>query len=139
MNAFQNNALDALERRCAFYSTPAMLDNPFHPAGFKGTWAITDHKLIPDMLRSYLQRHFGVMRLNRVPLVDINSQLNSVWTGPGSLETIFREEYAMQQSGREIKFSLTDLVSVPTVEEDDDLGPLSQFGMMDDELDIPSE
>lgn len=138
MNAFETNALNALESRIAFYSTPAMLDNPFHPAGFKGTWAITEHKLIPDVLRSYLQRYFGVMRLNRVPIADINSQLNSVWTGPGSLEIIFREEYAMQQSGREIKFSLTDLGAVPTVQEDDDLGPLSQFGM-DVELDTESE
>ena len=138
MNAFETNTLNALESRIAFYSTPAMLENTFHPAGFKGTWAITDHKLIPDVLRGYLQRYFGVMRLNRVPIDDINSQLNSVWTGPGSLETIFREEYAMLQSGREIKFSLTDLGTVPTVEENDDIGPLSQFGM-DVELNLDSE
>ena len=137
MTPFELNTLDALERRCAFYSTPAMLDNPHHPAGFKGTWAVTDHKLIPDVLRGYLQRHFGIMRLNRVKIEDINIHLNTVWTGPGSLEQLFREEHAMQVAGREIKFTVSDLGSA--VKDTDDVGPLSSFGLFDNSEEEPEQ
>ncbi len=84
-----------LEDKIAFYNRPELIENPHHPAGFRGTWAFSDHSLIPEVLFGFLQRHFGIMRLRRISLDQINSLMNEVWEGPGSLEKIFRLEQEM--------------------------------------------
>jgi hypothetical protein len=35
-----------LEDKIAFYNRPELVENPNHPAGFRGTWAFSDHSLI---------------------------------------------------------------------------------------------
>jgi hypothetical protein len=56
---------------------------------FDGTFAITDHNLIPGSLLNYLgERFYNTARLSRVPLAEINQALNEVWQGPGSMEHV---------------------------------------------------
>lgn len=65
------------------------IDNPFMVNGFKGTWAISDHNLIPESVVNYIMECFPkVERLKRIPLEDINQVLNEVWEGPGSLDKV---------------------------------------------------
>jgi hypothetical protein len=120
-----------LEDKIAFYNRPELIENPHHPAGFRGTWAFSDHSLIPEVLFGFLQRHFGIMRLRRISLDQINSLMNEVWEGPGSLEKIFRLEQEMILSGKTIKIMPSDVaVKAKVEEEEDDLPdlPLSVFG-----------
>lgn len=132
-----------MEDKIAFYNQPALVDNPYHPAGFRGTWAFSDHSLIPDVLFGFLQRYFGVMRLRRVPLDKINEIMNEVWEGPGSLEKIFRMEQEMRESGKTIRIMPGDVAAkAKTVVDDEELDelpdlPLSVFGneMFEDEDD----
>ena len=121
-----------LENKIEFYSRPEFVDNPYHPAGFKGTFAFSDHSLIPDVFVGFLMRHFGRMRLKRVPISEINDLLNSVWDGPGSLEKIFRLEAELAASGKDIVITPMDYVKSKTFEEDDT--PLA-----DNEYDASSE
>jgi hypothetical protein len=60
------NMDDAVEAKIAFYEKD--IDNRFSVNGFQGTWAFSDHSLIPSVFNGFLQRHFGVMRLKRVKL-----------------------------------------------------------------------
>jgi hypothetical protein len=107
-----------LENKIEFYRKD--IDNPYSVNGFRGTWNISDHTLIPQTLVGYLQRHFGVMRLRRVPMKQINELLNEIWEGPGSLEKIFRLEEELKLSGRDIKFSASDIAKLKQVEVDDE-------------------
>ena len=68
----------ALSTKIAFYNQPRFLDDQYHPAGFKGTFAFSSHNLIPDVFHGFLQRHFGHYRIRRIPLVDINNILNEL-------------------------------------------------------------
>jgi hypothetical protein len=130
--------VETLNDRVAFYSQPDLVDNPHHPAGFAGTWKFSDHDLIPDIFFGFLQRHFGVMRIKRIPLEDINKLMNEVWEGPGSIPKILRLEEEYRLSGKEIKFTASDIAQMKAKEadeedqEDDDL-PLSVFGAEIDE------
>jgi hypothetical protein len=107
-----------IENKIEFYREDT--DNPCSVNGFRGTWNISDHTLIPQTLLGFLTRHFGVMRLRRVPMKQINELLNEVWEGPGSLAKIFRLEEELKLSGRDIKFSASDLAKLKQVEVDDE-------------------
>jgi len=125
-----------LEDKIAFYNRPEMLENIYHPAGFRGTWAFSDHSLIPDVFNGFLQRYFGVMRLRRIPLDKINELMNETWDGPGSLEKIFRMEEEMRANGKPMKILPGDAGMNKTAkkaDDDEDLEqipdlPLSAFG-----------
>ena len=120
-----------IESKINFYNDPRFVDNPFHPAGFRGTWQFSDHSLIPDVFHGFLQRYFGQYKIRRVPLDKINSLLNELWEGPGSLEKIFRLDEELKSSGKKITFTASDLESIKakanTEEEDDD----EMFEMLD--------
>lgn len=82
-------------------------DQPNTLNSFDGEFAITDHELIPTPLRQFLMLSYGTGRLNRVSIEDINSTLNSVWQGPGSLSRIFELEQILMNSS--VNFSQGDL------------------------------
>ena len=109
------------------------IDNPFTVNGFRGTWKFSDHTLIPNTLYPFLSRYFGISRLRRIPLEEINKLMNEVWEGPGSLEKLFRLEAEMRMSGKQIKFDARDFVKEKEQEEDEDEFdiPLSVFGNED--------
>lgn len=105
-----------IENKVNFYEKD--VDNPYSVNGFKGTWNISKHAGIPDVLLGFLQRHFGLMRLSRVKMEEINKVLNDTWEGPGSLKKLFMLEYEMEQSGKDIKIMPGDIAKM--TEEDDD-------------------
>ena len=112
---------DTLNSKIAFYNQPRFVDDPYHPAGFTGTFAFSSHRRIPEIFHAFLQRHFGQYRIRRVPIEDINAIMNELWEGPGSLEKIFRLENDMYNSGKEVKFTAADLaVMKQKLPEDDE-------------------
>lgn len=108
------------------------IDNPFSVNGFRGTWQFSDHTLIPNTLYPFLSRYFGISRLRRIPLEEINKLMNEVWEGPGSLEKLFRLEAEMRMAGKQIKFDARDFAKEKEQEEEDEFDiPLSVFGNED--------
>lgn len=56
---------------------------------FNGTWAISDHNLVPNGVVNYIMECFPkVERFRKIPLDDVNRVLNEVWEGPGSLDKV---------------------------------------------------
>jgi len=110
----------ALEDKIAFYNKPEFVENPAHPAGFKGTFAFSDHDLIPEVFLGFLQRHFGVFRVRKIKLEKINDVLNEVWEGPGSLEKIFRLEYDMYSSNKPVVILPRDIADLKANQVEDD-------------------
>jgi len=72
-------------------------DQPGLLNGFNGTWKFSDHSKISSELRNYLMEAFHpVEKFKRIPLDDINTLMNEVWEGPGSMvkiERLHREMY----------------------------------------------
>mgnify|MGYP000957263133 CR=1 FL=1 len=120
--------MNALEQKIEFYSRD--IDNPFSVNGFKGTWAISDHNLIPDVLHEYLMLYFRESRLTRVSLDKINACLNEVWEGPGSLAQVFAQTVEMRKTGRDITFSSVRTKGA-VIDEDPVDTPISNFGIED--------
>ena len=113
---------DILSSKIAFYNQPRFVDDPYHPAGFTGTFAFSSHRKIPEIFHAFLQRHFGQYRIRRVPIENINAIMNELWEGPGSLEKIFRLENDMYNSGKDVKFTTADIAIMKQKlpEEDED-------------------
>jgi len=101
-----------LEAKIDFYNNPRFLEDPFHPNGFKGTWQFSSHDLIPSVLQGFIQRYFGVYRIRRIPIEQINTLINELWDGPGSLEKIFRLEEDLRASGKDVKFTAADHAAI---------------------------
>ena len=79
-------------------------DQPWLLNGFKGTWAFSDHTLIPEILQEFLIEHFysrlGEERkrhIYSISLDEINAVMNDVWEGPGSMSKISRMIVEMRQ------------------------------------------
>jgi len=109
-----------IESKIEFYNKARFINDPFHPNGFKGTWAFSAHELIPDVFHGFIQRYFGQYRIRRVPLEKINNVLNELWEGPGSLEKVFRLENELKESGKDVKFTTADLASIKAKRTDDE-------------------
>ncbi len=111
-----------VENKMAFYKKDT--DNPYSVNGFAGTWAITDYRRIPEVLIGYLQLKFGQLRMRRIPIEDINEALNELWEGPGSLEHIFRAQSELNASGKDVKFTASDMASIGVKKfDDEDVAP----------------
>ena len=71
------------------YWENAPTDQPWLLNGFKGTWAFSDHSLIPGELNNFIMESFHPEeRMKRISLDDINKLMNDVWEGPGSMVKI---------------------------------------------------
>ena len=71
------------------YWDTAPTDQPWLLNGFNGTWAFSDHNLIPDALRNFIWENFPKHeRFRRIPLDEINALMNDVWEGPGSMSKV---------------------------------------------------
>lgn len=94
-------------------------DQPHSLNGFKGTWAFSDHNLIPDGLRNFIMESFPkVEKFKRISLDQINALMNDVWEGPGSMPKIARltkEMRIARQSG--IDTSAKDTPDVKTIDD----------------------
>ena len=94
-------------------------DQPHLLNGFKGTWAFSDHNLIPDALRNFIIESFPkIERFKRIPLDEINALMNEVWEGPGSMvkiEKLFLEMKSERLS--RIKSGTNDNSDVKTLDD----------------------
>lgn len=108
-----------LESKIEFYSRPKLVEDPYHPAGFRGTWNFSEHSKIPDVLHGFLQRYFGHMRLSRIPIDQINKVMNEVWEGPGSLTKVFQLEEKMRAEGKTVYMSPADYVKAKKYDDDE--------------------
>lgn len=110
------------------------VDKPWLVNGFRGTWKFSDHNLIPSVFNGFLQRYFGVYRIRRIPLDEINRVMNEVWEGPGSLPRVLEMEQQMVAEGRPVHFTASDIAAVKAKRDDDEEDeelfadlPLNQF------------
>jgi hypothetical protein len=113
-----------VESKIKFYEQE--IDNPNAVNGFNGTWAISDHAKLPEVFFGFVQRYFNVSRIKRVPIEEINTLLNSLWEGPGSLEKIFRLENELYITGKDIKLEPVDKIKDRKDAKEADL-PLSNY------------
>ena len=112
----------SVEDKMKFYNKD--IDNPYSVNGFNGTWAISDHRLIPETLIGFLQLYFGQARVRRVPLEQINEVMNDIWEGPGSLKKVFEAEEEMRLAGKDVKMIASDFVKAKFDDLEED-SPLS--------------
>ena len=115
-------------------------EQPWLVNGFKGTWAISEHSLIPSNFLNFLHECFPhVDRLKKVPMDDINRTLNEVWEGPGSVEKILRLTHELRQTVSNI--GPIDLPKKKTIidDDDDDTGPVSSIGNESFDFDTEEE
>ena len=96
-------------------------DKPYTVNGFNGTWNFTDHNLIPNSLTNFIVESFPkIERFKRIPLDEINTLMNSVWEGPGSMTKIMRltkEIRAERFSKRAAESSGKDTSDVKTIDD----------------------
>ncbi len=112
-----------VENKMAFFRKD--IDSPYTVNGFTGTWQISDYRKIPEVLIGYLQLKFGQLRMRRIPIEDINEALNELWEGPGSLEHIFRAQAELHHSGKDVKFTASDMASIGVKKfDDEDVAPV---------------
>ncbi len=99
------NLTEASKKSLIEYWESQPTDRPWLLNGFKGTWAISDHSLIPEDIIEFLLENFrnqlGEMRkghVKSISLNEINDLLNDVWEGPGSMSKIVNLTYDMRHS-----------------------------------------
>lgn len=122
------NFNDSRSMALEYWSTTPT-DQPWLVNGFNGTWAFSDHSLIPDVILEFLLESFrdrlGEFRktqIKSIPLNEINDLLNSVWEGPGSVVKLVNLTYDMRYSryasgSNDTKDPLKGYVT-PTIESD---------------------
>ena len=99
MNILHNFLIPEANHRTAFWANQPT-DNPNTINGFNGTFAFTDHLLIPQGITEFLLEYFhkkcfkktAISRyrhhINAVELDEINELMNEIWDGPGSMNKI---------------------------------------------------
>ena len=93
-------------------------DNPFYVNGFDGTWTFTDHDLIPNSLTNFIVASFPkIERFKRIPLEDINTLMNDIWEGPGSMVKVQKKYLEMQANRRLASASDKDNSDVKTIDD----------------------
>ena len=87
------------------YWSEQPIDKPWLVNGFAGTWAFSDHSLIPDVILEFLLESFrdrlGELRkghIKSIPLNEINDLLNEVWEGPGGVVKLVNLTYDMRSN-----------------------------------------
>lgn len=116
--------LQANMKASADYWRKQPIDNPSTLNGFAGTWNFSDHRYIPQPILAFLEEYyFGVARLQRVPIEEINELMNQVWQGPGSMPMLVERTYELanlrrQSSTVDSEAVLKD-IAVRTIDEYD--------------------
>ena len=93
VSSYRKWKIDHWDKRIKYYNRKEMQEVG-RINGFDGTFAITELSKIPEELLGFLNLHFnaGKRRKAKYSLDDVNTALNEVWEGPGSMEKIFRLE-----------------------------------------------
>ena len=97
------NLAEVGKNSATYYWANQPTDQPWLPNGFAGTFAYSDHRLIPETITEFLIEHFrariGEARRNHIkaiPLEEINDLMNEVWEGPGSMVKIVELTYKLR-------------------------------------------
>jgi hypothetical protein len=99
------NLADAGKNSAIRYWSNQPTEYPWSINGFAGTFAYSDHRLIPEIITEFLLEHFrsriGEARKNHIsaiPLEEINDLMNEVWEGPGSVVKIVDMTYKLRHN-----------------------------------------
>ena len=98
MNILHNFLIPEAEHRNKFWAKQP-IDDPQTINGFKGTFAFSDHLLIPQGITEFLLEHFHKKcfkgsntwkknHIQAIELEEINELMNEIWEGPGSMNKI---------------------------------------------------
>ena len=98
MNVLHNFLIPEAAHREKFWASQPT-DDPMTNNGFKGTFAFTDHLLIPQGITEFLLEHFHKQcfktasgwkknHIEAIELDEINELMNEIWDGPGSMNKI---------------------------------------------------
>jgi hypothetical protein len=98
MNILHNFLIPEAEYRTAFWAKQP-IDDPQTIAGFNGTFAFTNHLLIPQGVTEFLLEHFHKKcfktanswkknHIQAIELDEINELMNEIWEGPGSMNKL---------------------------------------------------
>jgi hypothetical protein len=98
MNILHNFLIPEAEHRTAFWAKQP-IDDPQTIAGFNGTFAFTNHLLIPQGVTEFLLEHFHKKcfktanswkknHIQAIELDEINELMNEIWEGPGSMNKL---------------------------------------------------
>lgn len=115
------------EKAINYWSSPDT--NSHSLKNFAGTWAISDHMLIPETILEFLLEHYRTKvgerlrhHIKNIPLNEINDLLNDVWEGPGSMPKLVTMTHNMRMQRLDIN---TETVKdpfkgydTPTIESD---------------------
>lgn len=94
---------EASRRSAVAYWSAQPTDRPYYINGFNGTFAYSDHSLIPETLLNFLVEFFYKdlpetrKSYRAISLDKINSCLNDIWEGPGSMVKIVNTMYDLRQ------------------------------------------
>lgn len=98
-------------------------DKPWLVNGFNGTWAFTDHSMIPEPLHNFIFESFHpVEKFKRIPIEEINALMNDVWEGPGSMAKLEKLLLAMRlerQKGNTVKLKFDEQKTMDDFDESD--------------------
>jgi len=119
---------DSVRQSSIAYWNTQSTDRPWELNGFNGQFAYTDHSLIPEVLRNFLNEYFwkelpdGRRTFSSLSLDKINSCLNEVWEGPGSMSKIVNIMYDIRENRlNEYPEDAKDVLkgyNTPTIESD---------------------
>ena len=98
MNILHNFLIPEANHRTTFWANQPT-DDPQTINGFNGTFAFTDHLLIPQGITEFLLEHFHKKcfkvanswkknHIQAIELDEINELMNEIWDGPGSMTKI---------------------------------------------------
>ena len=79
-------------------------DNPYLLNGFNGQFKFNDHSLIPQELSEFFHEYYrnklkeGRSRrhIEQIELDELNTLINKLWDGPGSMSKIVRMKYKLK-------------------------------------------
>ena len=98
MNILHNFLIPEAKHRDAFWAKQPTND-PYSINGFNGTFAFSDHLLIPEGITEFLLEYFHKKcfktaiswrknHISSIPLEEINELMNELWNGPGSMSKL---------------------------------------------------
>jgi len=98
-------------------------DQPYLVNGFNGTWSFSDHKSIPEPLHNFIMEAFHpAEKFKKIPIEDINTLMNDVWEGPGSmakLEKLLLQMRMDRQKGNTTKLKFDEVKTMDDYDESD--------------------
>jgi len=98
-----------------WYNKPCDQENTLN--SFDGTFCFSSHDKVPEVLKHLVIEKFPKKAsFDSVPLEEVNSFLNSVWEGPGSMARLVLLIHQLRSMSRDESFLFPDVSSVQELE-----------------------